>query len=210
MGGIDWVEWHRAYERPDSSLAARLTVVRRRIGEALDELGPRCTRVVSLCAGDGRDLLPELAKRPDLDPEVLLVELDPALAHDARRRAADLGLGRVGVVQADAGLLASFADGLPADLLLLCGIFGNVVDEDIRTTLCAVPGMVGPGGFVLWTRGWFEDVDLRPAVRRWSQDAGLAEIAYDGAPAHYGVGLYRVAPGGDAGPLPARLFTFVR
>ena len=207
---MDWLEWHQQYDDPSSSLSARLTVVRRRIGQALDDLGPRCRQVVSLCAGDGRDVLPELAIRPALAPEVLLVELDPSLARDAAENAAGLGLAGVLVAEADAGDTAVVADALPADLVLLCGIFGNVVDDDIRATLAATPGMVAPGGYVLWTRGEFEHVDLRPEVRRWSLDAGLEEVAYDGEPEQYGVGLYRRPDDLASVPVPDRLFTFVR
>lgn len=211
MAGVDWQEWHQGYADPTSSLSARLAVVRQRIGEALDALGPRCTRILSLCAGDGRDLLPELAARPEVDADVLLVELDPSLADRGGQRAADLGLRRVRVEVADAGARPSFADVLPVDLLLLCGIFGNVADEDIRATLDSARSMVAPGGFLVWTRGRFTDVDLRPAVRRWTVEAGFTEVAYDGDPAPYGVGLYRapsdLAPAPD---LPERLFTFIR
>jgi hypothetical protein len=207
---MDWLQWHRDYDDPTSSHSARLVVVRRCIGEALDELGPGCRRIVSLCAGDGRDVLPELAVRPTSAPEVLLVELEPSLARDAAENAAGLGLGTVLVAEADAGDTAVFADALPCDLLLLCGIFGNIADGDIRATLAAVPAMVRPGGFVVWTRGWFAHADLRPEVRRWSVDAGLEEVAYEGEPAQYGVGLYRRPAGAPVAPLPARLFTFIR
>ena len=43
--------------------------------------------------------------------------------------------------QADAGRAASFADALPADVLLLCGIFGNVSDSDIERTVAAAPAL---------------------------------------------------------------------
>ena len=92
-------------------------------------------RVLSLCAGDGRTCSPELAARPRLAPDVLLVERDETLAGQARSAAAALGVGRVDVRAADAARPASFADALPVDLLLLCGIFGNVADEDIRRTV---------------------------------------------------------------------------
>ena len=39
------------------ALGLGVVVVRRRVGEALDVLGS-ASRVLSLCAGDGRDLLP--------------------------------------------------------------------------------------------------------------------------------------------------------
>ena len=210
---MDWLDWHQAYDDPGSSLSLRLGIVRERIGVALDESGPRTRRVLSLCAGDGRDLLPMLAARPHLSPEVLLVELDPTLARGAAENAAGLGLEAVLVAEADAGETAVFADVLPVDLLVLCGIFGNVSEDDIRATLAAVPAMVAPGGFVLWTRGAFAEGDLRPSVRQWSREAGLEEVAYDGEPAPYGIGLYRLPA--EAAPefavvLPDRLFTFIR
>lgn len=212
----DWVAWHRAYDDPDSSLARRLVVVRRRIAEALDELGSRAQRVLSLCAGDGRDLLPVLALRPlaarppDGGPGAVLVEKDPALAAGARRRARVHGLSAVRVVVGDAGDPATFADFLPADLLLLCGIFGNVSRQDIVTTVAAVPAMLAPGGRVVWTCG-ARDPDPRPAVRQLFVEAGLTETSFDGDPETFGVGtahLPSAVPRPQ--PLPAALFTFLR
>jgi hypothetical protein len=166
--------------------------------------------VLSLCSGDGRDLLPELAARPDRDVAATLVELDGGLAAAARARAAGLGLAQVDVRRGDAGATATFASALPVDLLVLCGIFGNIAPEDIRRTIAAVPTMLAPGGIVVWTRGVVDAVDLRPDVRAWLGAAGLVELAFDGAPELYGVGVARAGAGVGAGRLPARLFTFVR
>jgi hypothetical protein len=206
----DWVGWHARYDDPESTQSRRLVVVRRRVGEALDGLGPRA-RVLSLCAGDGRDLLPELAARPRLAPDVLLVERDETLAGQARSAAAALGVGRVDARVADAARPASFADVLPVDLLLLCGIFGNVPDEDLRRTVAAVPLLLARDGIVIWTRGRLDGPDLRPAVRAWFREAGLTEVAFDEEAEGYGVGVARAgdeAPTADA--LPDPLFTFVR
>ena len=206
----DWVGWHARYDDPDSTQSRRLVVVRRRVGEALDGLGPQA-RALSLCAGDGRDLLPELAARPRLAPDVLLVERDGTLAGRARSAAAALGVGYVEVRAADAARPASFADVLPVDLLLLCGIFGNVPGEDIRRTVAVVPPLLAPDGIVIWTRGRVDGPDLRPAVRAWFREAGLTEIAYDEEAEGYGVGVARAGdetPTADA--LPDPLFTFVR
>ena len=190
MTSMDWVDWHAAYDDPGSGISRRLPVVRRRIGERLDEAtGP--TRILSLSAGSGRDLLPELAARPALVTTAVLIELDPRLAEDARRRAA--GLRGVSVRQADAGDPAAFADVLPVDLLLLCGIFGNISEADIRATVDAVPSMLAPAGTVIWTRGRYEGNDLRPVIRRWFTDAGLLELAFDGEPDRFGVGVARAA-----------------
>lgn len=72
----DWVAWHREYDEPDSRLSRRLSVVQAHIGRALDERrGP--VRIISMCAGEGRDVLPVLAEHPlRADIAALLVELN--------------------------------------------------------------------------------------------------------------------------------------
>jgi hypothetical protein len=37
----NWLEWHRDYERPGSSLSQRLQVVQGRLQEALEEVDPQ-------------------------------------------------------------------------------------------------------------------------------------------------------------------------
>ncbi|MHB8341007.1 MAG: class I SAM-dependent methyltransferase, partial [Mycobacteriales bacterium] len=130
---MDWLQWHEAYDDAGSSLARRLEVVRRHVADALNALGPdEPQRILSLCAGDGRDLLPELEAQPARARQVVLVEKDPTLTAAAAERARVLGPGTTRVILGDAGELAMFADCLPVDLLLLCGIFGNVSDDDIE------------------------------------------------------------------------------
>jgi hypothetical protein len=75
----------------------------------------------------------------------LLVEQDSTLADDAATTALRLGLGRVSVVVGDAGETATFAHDVPADLILLCGIFGNISEDDIATTIKATPAMLNAG-----------------------------------------------------------------
>lgn len=53
----DWVDWHDPYADPQSPLARRLRVVQRHIRAFLDGCTSVAPRVVSVCAGDGRDLL---------------------------------------------------------------------------------------------------------------------------------------------------------
>lgn len=73
----DWSEWHDAYARPNSGLANRLDAVRGEINRRLDETAPEPVRVISACAGDGRDLLGALAERSDAGRvSAFLVEYD--------------------------------------------------------------------------------------------------------------------------------------
>ena len=157
------------------------------------------------------------------DVRALLVELDPANAQIARDGAAAAGLAGVTVREADAGDVAAYADALPADVLLLCGIFGNVSDDDIRQTATAAAAMCAPGGTVIWTRHR-RPPDMTSQIRSWFAAAGFDEVAFDGpqTPRMTGVGVHRLPgaalPGAastgamPAGPPPlphGRLFTFL-
>lgn len=64
---MDWHAWHRAYDSPDSRLRQRLRTVQERITLALDEAPPGPLRAVSVCAGQGRDLLGALLEQRGFD-----------------------------------------------------------------------------------------------------------------------------------------------
>ncbi|WP_345461208.1 class I SAM-dependent methyltransferase family protein [Actinoallomurus oryzae] len=126
---MDWRAWHDQYDLADSSLARRLKVVQQQVGAALDDCPPGPLRVVSLCAGQGRDLLEVLDGHPRrADVRARLVELDErntALASAAVRAA---GLDQVEVLTGDAALTDHYRGMVPADVVLVCGLFGNITD----------------------------------------------------------------------------------
>ncbi len=205
----DWLAWHQAYDDPSGSLARRLAVVRRRLGAVLDGRPTARVQLLSLCAGDGRDVIPVLAPRADSSSlSALLVERDEQLACRAQRAASVARLDAVEVRCRDAGDPASFVDVLPADVLLLCGIFGNIDHAAVRDLIDVVPALVAKGGYVIWTRG-ASDPDRRPEVRSWFVAAGLQEVTFDGAPEPYGVGVNQLVsePPSPHPELPGRLFS---
>ena len=82
---------------------------------------------MSLCAGQGRDVIPVVAAHPRrADVQARLVELDPRNASLAASAAREAGLDAVEVVAGDAALTGAFAGAVPAGVVLACGIFGNV------------------------------------------------------------------------------------
>ena len=104
----EWVDWHTGYA-PGTPLSRRLAVVQGLIRTALDSRAPEPIRVISLCAGDGRDLLGAITDHPRrLDVIARLVELDPELASRARARAAEVSPA-VEVVTGDASITTAFA-----------------------------------------------------------------------------------------------------
>jgi hypothetical protein len=207
----DWLAWHAGYDDPSSYLNARLRQIWQDLSEAIGQAPAGPVRLVSLCAGQGRDVIGVLPGHPRRDDvHAVLVEADPRNADVARRAAAEAGLRQVEVREADAAGVASFADALPADVLLLCGIFGNVSDEDIKFTVEATPAMCRPGATVIWTRHRLPP-DLTPQIRAWFGGSGFDELAFDtSADKMMAVGANRLHGTAAAG-LPDRpLFTFLR
>jgi hypothetical protein len=189
----DWIRWHDAYDDPTSGLSTRLALVQGHLSVALAAVPHGPINLLSLCAGQGRDVIGVLPGHPRRDDvTALLVELDPANAKIATDRAAAAGLADLTVRVADAGMVGAYADALPADVLLLCGIFGNISDEDIRRTATAAAEMCAPGGTVIWTRHR-RPPDLTGQIRNWFTEAGFHEVAFD-RPATAkmtGVGVHR-------------------
>ncbi len=208
--GGSWVDWHRAYDDPGTDLSARLRAVQRRIAAVLESRPDGPIRVLSVCAGQGRDLLGVLAghaRRADV--RARLVELDPVNAGAARAVASAAGLEGVEVVTGDASWTSAYAGMAPADLVLVCGVFGHVTDEDIRHTVRRLPGLCAGDATVIWTRGGFEP-DLRPAIRRWFVQDGFAEVAFDsGGRIGWGVGTNRMVVASRPFEPDVRLFTFL-
>jgi hypothetical protein len=207
----DWVAWHAAYDDPESPLSMRLRVVRGHLSDALDAAPPGPVRLVSLCAGQGHDVLGVLPGHPR-GPQVsaVLVEYDPQNAALARHGAEQAGLPQVEVRQADAARVANYADALPANVLLLCGIFGNVSDEDIERTAAAAPALCAPAATVIWTRHR-RPPDLTPRIRGWFLASGFDEVAFDvpdQALTGVSVGVGRLAVAPPAAPPDGPLFTF--
>jgi hypothetical protein len=170
--GRDWRAWHEAYDA-DTPLRRRLGVVQERIRVALDGMRPGLIRVVSFCAGEGRDLLGVLADHARAgDVRARLVELDDELAARARR-AVPSGT-HVEVVCADASSTDAFAGAIPADLVLTCGVFGNITDDDIERTIRTLPSLCAPNAVVIWTRHR-RPPDRTVDMRRWFEDAGFED-----------------------------------
>jgi len=207
----DWVAWHAAYDDPSSSLSTRLRLVRGHLSRALAEAPAGPVRLVSLCAGQGLDVLGVLPEHPrGQDVSAVLVETDPHNAALARRGAAEAGLSQVEVREADASRVDNYADALPADVLLLCGIFGNVSEGDIQRTAQAAPALCAAGATVIWTRHR-RPPDLTPRIRAWFRASGFAEVAFDtpDTEALTGVGVGRLAAAPQAAPPDGPLFTFL-
>lgn len=173
-----WRRWHVDYDDPGSSLARRLVVVQDAIRSALPVPVTGAWRAASVCAGDGRDLIEVLASWPGgQHAQALLVERDPDLAGSARQAAGDHGLAAVEVVAGDAALLATFDRIAPVDLLLICGVLGNISEDDAMHTITCLPQLCRPGAVLIWTRGR-RDGDQTPMIRAALRERDFNELDF--------------------------------
>ncbi|HEX3780056.1 MAG TPA: class I SAM-dependent methyltransferase family protein [Pseudonocardiaceae bacterium] len=210
MAQHNWAEWHRDYDDPGSLLSRRLELVQGHLRAEFDRSPSGEIRLVSLCAGQGRDVIGVLAGHPRRDDvRARLVELDERNVALARQTSRAAGLDGVEVAQADAGITDACAGAVPAQIVVVCGIFGNITADDIQTTVAALPSLCAPGALVLWTRHR-RSPDLTPAIRSWFAAAGFGEEAFDVSQDGFmSVGAHRLT--GEPVPLVPgqRLFTFV-
>lgn len=207
----DWQAWHTAYDDPTSRLSRRLAVVQRFLTQALDRRPAGPIRLLSLCAGEGRDVIGVLRDHPRRDDvQGMLVEADPVLAGRAGEAIAAAGLeGQLSVLCGDAGTTDTYAVAVPVDVLLLCGIFGNISDDDVDYTVRNASRLCEEDATVVWTRHPTPP-DLTVWIRQWFAESGFIELGFE-APEdqHFGVGLHRLIAEPEAFASGLRLFRFV-
>lgn len=174
----DWVEWHSPYSDPASPLSRRLAIIQTHIKSWLLTQQGSPTQVLSLCAGQGRDLLDVLEHMPEQrNFEARLIENDPKNVLVASDRARELGLNNVFVSCADAGNSDSYMGAAPADLVLLCGVFGNINDHDIFQTIEFLSQLCNVGATVIWTRSR-RDPDITSDIRHSFQKHSFKEEVF--------------------------------
>jgi hypothetical protein len=178
MARSHWVQWHDEYEDPNSPLSARLAEVQRQLRAVLDEAPDGPLRLISFCAGRGRDVLDVLSEHPrGRNVSARLVELEPDLANDASLHALERELDGVEVVIGDASHTDAYDGAVPADIVMVCGVFGNISVEDTGTTIATLPSLCAPGARVIWTRHRRQP-DRTPLIRKMFAESSFREVVF--------------------------------
>jgi hypothetical protein len=118
--------------------------------------------------------------------------------------------GAIEVVEGDASLSDCCAGAVPANIVVACGIFGNISNDDIRAFPEIVRMLCAPGALVVWTRHR-RPPDLTPDVRAWFTGAGFEEVAFESPDEAdvVAVGVHRLVAAPEPFRPGVRLFTFV-
>ncbi len=143
------------------------------------------------------------------DVDALLVELDERNTAEIDRRAAAAGCGTIRSLRADAGNTDVLSSVAPVDVLLLCGMLGNISVLDAERTIAAIPMLVRPGGTIVWTRRNVP-IDQTPRLRAAFDAAGCVSVDFVAPPGDkFTVGLERFEGPASAFETGHRLFDFV-
>jgi len=150
---MDWYEWHKGYEE-STALIQRLEKVREHITGALDGMAPGAIQILSICAGDGRDLISAIREHPrHCDVTATLLELDPRLVAQGRLLARTAGVQQqVQFAHGDATRSDAYEDSVPCQLILACGVLGNIAPETTASFIALASAACAHGGTFIWTR----------------------------------------------------------
>jgi len=150
---MDWVRWHENYEA-SPSLKERLLVVREHLSRCFDLQPPGVFQVLSICAGDARDLIGLLATHSrKMDVKAYLVEDNAELAENGQRIIVEAGFEeQLQFVVADATISSTYLGLAPVDVVLMAGVLGNLRSEEVARLIDSLGSLCKRGGYVVWTR----------------------------------------------------------
>jgi hypothetical protein len=149
-----WSGWpEKAYQR--EGYQQRLQAVQEHLSECLDEAPPGPVRILSMCAGDGRDVIGAVrAHRRRKDVSAWLVELNSQSVELGKGYSVNAGLERsLKFINADATVYSTYKQIAQADIVLVCGVWGHVPAGEKSMLVRAISTLCKPGGAVIWTRG---------------------------------------------------------
>jgi len=210
---MNWDAWHKNYDNLPG-LQERLRLVVEQTVAALDACPPGPIRIISLCAGDGRDVVGALQNHPRRrDVTAWLLDNHTETIARGRVIAREAGLGeQLRFVEADASLARNYAGAVPADIVLLSGFLGHLRHENVPGLIAGLPMFCKPGGWVIWNRHLLlHDGGAQvPAIRKCFQRTKFEEAFFE-APEPNGFAVGRVKFAGQPAPLDASrvLFEFV-
>lgn len=207
----DWYEWHDLYNT-EPKLQQRLEIVQEYIADSLNASPSGVIRIVSVCAGDGRDLLGTLKNHPRRnDVHARLVEINSNLVERGRATIESLGLSKqIELINGDATIAANYVGAVPADIVIVCGVFGNLAEEaELNRLLDNLSFLSKQGAFVIWTRGHSQGIPHSDTVRKFFRASGFEEVNFKlTATGDMGVGIHRYLGENLAVPKEQQLFVF--
>lgn len=159
---MDWANWHDRYEI-SLPLRERLCAVRTQIILALSKVAAQPVQVISIFAGDGRDLIGSLVAF-DQNKTVCasLIEMNAELVAKGQTAINQFCLSdQVTFRCGDATQSGTYVGISPAHVVVLSGVFGNLKENDVRRLIVSLQSLCNRGASVIWTRIWLNSMTER-------------------------------------------------
>lgn len=177
-----WDEWHKHYDH-SSLLQARLQIVRGQISLAFNECDPGLIQAVSICAGDGRDLIHTTSNHPRRnDVRAFLIDKNEQSIARGKLAAEQVGLSQqFHFLKADARLSRSYIGIVPANIIILVGVLGHVRHKEIVRLVQNVPMLCKAGGWLIWAKKLKIHTNHNQvlSVRNLLQRSAFKEVQYE-------------------------------
>jgi hypothetical protein len=167
-----WSGWSESAYRK-RGYQQRLLLVQEQLAQCVDTARPGTIRILSMFAGDGRDVLGVLGNHQrQNDVVACLIEQSSQAVDTGTQRALELGLESVATFRhTDATDYEAYRGLAPADLILLCGVWGHVPSQERPQLIQALASLCAAGGMVIWTRG------ISKGMKQFEQIEGLFTAA---------------------------------
>jgi putative methyltransferase len=133
----------------------RLEAVQEHLRKNLNEAPAGPLRLISICAGDGRDVIGVLqTHKRRTDVSAWLVELDRESVAAGVRETSIVGLDDiVRFINGDATDYTTYEGIAPANVVLACGVWGHVPAHERASLAGAIAELCKLRGTITWTRG---------------------------------------------------------
>ena len=152
---MTWNDWHIIYDDKESAPYKRSIITQELVNNYLN-IHKKNIIILSICSGQARDILPAIAGREDKDRiTTYLLDIDKDCLEYAQEYARIHDIPNVHTINKDASLKESYDDIPKVDLIVICGLFGHLVPEDIATTALFLQTLIEDNATVIWSRNKF-------------------------------------------------------
>ena len=175
---MTWNDWHIIYNDKESAPYKRSIITQELVNNYLN-IHKKNIIILSICSGQARDILPAIAGREDKDRiTTYLLDIDKDCLEYAQEYARIHDIPNVHTINKDASLKESYDDIPKVDLIVICGLFGHLVPEDIATTALFLQTLIEDNATVIWSRNKFFN-DHSDNIRNIFWEAKLKKYQYD-------------------------------
>ena len=152
-----WTEWHEeAYNDINSLPYQRTEIVKDLINKYLSEIDKDIV-VISIGAGQSRDILPVLIGRKDNDRiTTYLIDTDIECLNYAKNYAKDNNIINVHIVDMDGSLVKNYKDIPKADLIIFCGMMTQKNTDEVKKLANNIKLICNKDAQIIWSRHGYD------------------------------------------------------